>query len=89
MKGRGQGFIRIHHNCVYEAAVPSPLNSTPPPSHPPTFPPSPPVIQDSYVRAKAWIKELQRQASSNIVIGLAGNKADLARDNRLVEFEVS
>lgn len=28
-------------------------------------------------RAKSWIKELQLQASENIVIALAGNKADL------------
>ncbi len=33
------------------------------------------------------MKELQRQASPNIVIALAGNKADLA-DKRLVEYEV-
>jgi len=33
------------------------------------------------------VKELQRQASPNIVIALAGNKADLA-DKRLVEYEV-
>ncbi|KAA8593099.1 hypothetical protein FQN60_018554, partial [Etheostoma spectabile] len=34
----------------------------------------------------AWVKELQRQASPNIVIALAGNKADLA-ERRLVEYE--
>jgi len=39
------------------------------------------------VRAKSWVKELQRQASPNIVIALAGNKSDLA-DKRLVETEV-
>jgi len=39
------------------------------------------------VRAKSWVKELQRQASPNIVIALAGNKSDLA-DKRLVEIEV-
>ena len=33
------------------------------------------------------MKELQRQASPNIVIALAGNKSDLA-DKRLVEAEV-
>lgn len=33
------------------------------------------------------MKELQRQASPNIVIALAGNKSDLA-DKRLVEYEV-
>ena len=34
------------------------------------------------------MKELQRQASPNIVIALAGNKADLS-NKRMVEFEVS
>ncbi|OQR78494.1 ras-related protein Rab-5C-like [Tropilaelaps mercedesae] len=33
---------------------------------------------DTFSRAKTWVKELQRQASSNIVLALAGNKADLA-----------
>ncbi|XP_034002701.1 ras-related protein Rab-5C-like [Trematomus bernacchii] len=41
---------------------------------------------DTFERAKAWVKELQRQASPNIVIALAGNKADLA-ERRLVEYE--
>jgi len=45
------------------------------------------VDQDTFVRAKSWVKELQRQASPNIVIALAGNKSDLA-DKRLVETEV-
>uniref|UniRef100_A0A8C5HRP4 Ras-related protein Rab-5B-like n=1 Tax=Gouania willdenowi TaxID=441366 RepID=A0A8C5HRP4_GOUWI len=43
---------------------------------------------DTFERAKAWVKELQRQASPNIVIALAGNKADLS-EKRLVEYEVS
>jgi len=42
--------------------------------------------QDTFGRAKVWVKELQRQASPNIVIALAGNKADLAA-KRAVEFE--
>lgn len=42
--------------------------------------------QDSFVRAQTWVKELQRQASPNIVIALAGNKADLAA-SRAVDFE--
>lgn len=46
------------------------------------------LLQETFERAKAWVKELQRQASPNIVIALAGNKADLA-ERRLVEFEVS
>eukprot|EP00163_Fabomonas_tropica_P033403 TRINITY_DN875_c0_g1_i1.p1 TRINITY_DN875_c0_g1~~TRINITY_DN875_c0_g1_i1.p1 ORF type:complete len:214 (-),score=60.73 TRINITY_DN875_c0_g1_i1:416-1057(-) len=33
--------------------------------------------RDSFNRAKAWVKELQRQGNPNIVIALAGNKADL------------
>ena len=45
------------------------------------------LVQDTFVRAKSWVKELQRQASPNIVIALAGNKSDLA-DKRLVETEV-
>jgi len=32
---------------------------------------------DTFARAKTWVKELQRQASPNIVIALAGNKCDL------------
>lgn len=44
-------------------------------------------VQETFERAKAWVKELQRQASPNIVIALAGNKADLA-ERRLVEYEV-
>ncbi|XP_069081843.1 ras-related protein Rab-5B-like [Pleurodeles waltl] len=41
---------------------------------------------ETFDRAKAWVKELQRQASPNIVIALAGNKIDLA-EKRMVEFE--
>jgi Ras-related protein Rab-5C len=32
-------------------------------------------------KAKAWIKELQRQANENIIIALAGNKLDLVTDS--------
>lgn len=39
------------------------------------------------MRAKNWVKELQRQASASIVIALAGNKADLA-SKRAVDFQV-
>ena len=42
---------------------------------------------DTFARAKTWVKELQRQANPNIVIALAGNKADLA-GKRAVDFEV-
>ncbi|XP_057851944.2 ras-related protein RHN1 isoform X2 [Cryptomeria japonica] len=32
---------------------------------------------DSFIRAKKWIQELQRQGTPNMVMALAGNKADL------------
>lgn len=41
---------------------------------------------DTFARAKNWVKELFRQASPNIVIALAGNKADLS-SKRVVDFE--
>ena len=44
--------------------------------------------QESFTRAKSWVKELHRQASANIVISLAGNKADLG-NKRMVEYDVS
>ena len=34
-------------------------------------------LQETLARAKSWVKELQRQASPNIVIALVGNKLDL------------
>ena len=43
--------------------------------------------QDTFARAKNWVTELQKQASPNIVIALAGNKADIA-NKRAVEFQV-
>eukprot|EP00754_Rhynchopus_humris_P010929 Rhum_TRINITY_DN14186_c14_g10::Rhum_TRINITY_DN14186_c14_g10_i1::g.73036::m.73036/K07889/RAB5C; Ras-related protein Rab-5C len=39
---------------------------------------------DSYIRAKNWVQELQRQGDSSVVIALAGNKSDLS-ENRVVE----
>ncbi|XP_065833864.1 ras-related protein Rab-5C-like [Oscarella lobularis] len=42
--------------------------------------------QDTFARAKNWVKELQRQASPNIVIALSGNKADLS-NKRMVDYE--
>ena len=36
--------------------------------------------QSSLDKAKAWVKELQRQANENIIIALAGNKADLVAE---------
>ena len=38
------------------------------------------------MRAKNWVKELQRQARPDIVIALAGNKSDLGQ-KRMVEFD--
>ncbi|XP_045076690.1 ras-related protein Rab-5C-like, partial [Coregonus clupeaformis] len=43
-------------------------------------------VQDTFTRAKNWVKELQRQASPNIVIALARNKADLS-NKRAVDFQ--
>lgn len=40
----------------------------------------------SFGRAKAWVRELQKQADSGIVIALAGNKTDL-EDSRSVSRE--
>jgi len=40
--------------------------------------------KDSFLKAQNWVRELQRQASSNIVIALVGNKLDLA-SNRAVD----
>jgi len=33
--------------------------------------------RQSFVRAKSWVKELQRQGNPNIVIALSGNKIDM------------
>lgn len=41
---------------------------------------------DSFARAKAWVRELQRQANPNMVMALAGNKADL-EEQRVVSTE--
>jgi GTPase SAR1 family protein len=37
-------------------------------------------LQSSLDKAKAWVKELQRQANENIIIALAGNKLDLVTE---------
>jgi len=42
---------------------------------------------DSFERAKAWVKELQRQGNANIVIALAGNKVDLAQHRKVPTAE--
>lgn len=41
---------------------------------------------DSFGRAKKWVQELQRQGNPNLVMALAGNKADLSA-KRKVEAE--
>ena len=60
-------------------------------------------LQESFLGAKTWIEELQRQGSADIVIGLAGNKCDMeskrevarteaesyALENRCIFFETS
>jgi Ras-related protein Rab-5C len=45
--------------------------------------------QTSLERAKAWVKELQRQANPNIVIALVGNKLDLASSREVSIAEAS
>jgi len=42
--------------------------------------------RNSFIRAKSWVKELQRQGTQNIIIALAGNKVDLA-EQRQVDAE--
>ncbi|CAF0826047.1 unnamed protein product [Brachionus calyciflorus] len=41
--------------------------------------------KDSFLKAQNWVRELQRQANTNIVIALVGNKVDLA-NKRAVEY---
>lgn len=43
---------------------------------------------ESFEKAKSWITELQQQGSPNIVIAIAGNKADLAAQ-RVVQTDVN
>eukprot|EP00958_Prasinococcus_capsulatus_P020009 scaffold2551_cov376-Prasinococcus_capsulatus_cf.AAC.2 len=43
--------------------------------------------QESFNRAKSWVRELQRQGNPNLVMALAGNKADKVAE-RKVETEV-
>jgi Ras-related protein Rab-5C len=38
---------------------------------------------DSFGRAKKWVQELQRQGNPNLVMALAGNKADLASKKKI------
>ena len=41
--------------------------------------------KESFLKAQNWVRELQRQASANIVIALVGNKLDLA-NKRAVDY---
>ncbi len=43
--------------------------------------------QDSFARAQAWLRELQQQDNPNLVMALAGNKADLADQRQVQEAE--
>ncbi|WWC58819.1 uncharacterized protein I303_101363 [Kwoniella dejecticola CBS 10117] len=43
----------------------------------------------SLEKAKAWVKELQRQANANIVIALVGNKVDLVSSSTASPAEVA
>jgi small GTP-binding protein len=59
--------------------------------------------KDTFNGAKSWVKELQRRGDSNVVIALAGNKADMeakrkvqteeaqqyAQDNDIIYMETS
>ncbi|XP_005108344.1 ras-related protein Rab-5C [Aplysia californica] len=42
---------------------------------------------NTFSRAVSWVKELRQQASSNIIIVLAGNKLDLATEHRAVQTD--
>ena len=44
--------------------------------------------KDSYTGAKSWVKELQRRGDPNVVIALAGNKADCAPNRQVDADEV-
>ncbi len=44
------------------------------------------MLQDSFNGAKSWVKELQRRGDPNVVIALAGNKADM-ESKRKVQTE--
>jgi len=42
--------------------------------------------KESFNGAKSWVKELQRRGDPNVIIALAGNKADL-QNKRKVEYQ--
>ena len=41
------------------------------------------ILQDSFNGAKYWVKELQRRGDPNVVIALAGNKADMESERKV------
>jgi Ras-related protein Rab-5C len=43
--------------------------------------------QDSFNGAKSWVKELQRRGDPNVVIALAGNKADMEAKRKVQSEE--
>ena len=42
---------------------------------------------ESFAKAKNWVKELQRQGNPNMIMALAGNKADLAAQRAVTNEE--
>ena len=40
---------------------------------------------ESFTKAKTWVKELQRMGNPNMIMSLAGNKADLAEQRAVPE----
>lgn len=58
--------IRYHTGCTLSASPQSTAAAN--------------TSQSSLDKAKAWVKELQRQANENIIIALAGNKLDLVTE---------
>jgi Ras-related protein Rab-5C len=40
---------------------------------------------ESFVKAKSWVKELQRQGNPNMIMALAGNKADLSEARQVTQ----
>jgi small GTP-binding protein len=40
--------------------------------------------KDSFNGAKSWVKELQRRGDPNVVIALAGNKADMESKRKVI-----
>ena len=43
--------------------------------------------RDSFAGAKSWVKELQRRGDPNVIIALAGNKADLEQRRKISQEE--